>query len=236
MIRRVLRLLYPPKCIFCGEVVENDAFAVCKTCAERAPLNKRACKACGTPLDTVYGPLLCTDCVKRRRPFQKAYVPLIYKDSVRDAILKFKFGGRRASAVTMAAYMLLKMRELEAARPDVITFVPMHPIRLGMRGFNQAELLAKALGAMLGVPVLPLLRRTKYTKPQSKRRERDRIYAVQDVFALRKKAEPYGKRILLIDDVITTGATLAACAKVLKKRGAAVVEISAVAATSFVRR
>lgn len=236
MIRGILRLLYPPKCIFCGKVVENDRFAVCEVCKESVPFNRRACKVCGTPLDTVYGDLVCTDCAKRRQPFQGAYVPFIYKDNVRNAILRFKFGGRRASAVTMAAYMLLKMRELKASRPDVITFVPMHPVRLGTRGFNQAQLLAKALGEMLHVPVLSYLRRTKYTKPQSKRRERERQYAVQGVFALRKNADVGGKKILLIDDVITTGATLSACARVLKKGGAASVEISTVAATSFVRK
>lgn len=236
MIRSVLRLLFPPKCIFCGKVVDNDAFAVCEACMEDVPENERACRVCGVPLDTVYGPLLCTNCAGHRRPFRKAYVPFIYKDSVRKAILTFKFGGRRASAVTMAAYILLKMRALGAERPDIITFVPMHPFRLGMRGFNQSQLLASALGKMLGVSTEPLLKRTKYTKPQSKRKAQDRRRAVKDVYALRKNRDLKGKRILLIDDVITTGATLSACAALLKKGGAKSVEIGAVAATSFARK
>lgn len=233
MIRRALRLLYPPKCIFCGKIVENERFAVCDECNENAPYNTRACKICGTPLDTVYGDLICTYCVKRTRPFRKAYVPLIYKKSARDAILRFKFGGRRAAAVTMAAYMLLKMREMDAPRPEIITFVPMHFLRLGTRGFNQSALLAKALGNMLSVPVVPLLKRTKYNKPQSKRSANERRLAVRGVFALKKKAEICGKAILLIDDVITTGATLSECARVLKKGGAGSVEIGTVAATHF---
>ena len=233
MIRKLLRLVYPPKCIFCDTIVENDRFAVCSECMREMPENQRACAVCGTPLDTVYGPLLCTACAKRRRPFQRAYVPFVYKDAVRSSILGFKFGGKRARAVTFAAYILLKMRELEAKRPDVITFVPLHFIRLGKRGYNQSALLAKALGGMLGVPVLPLLRKKRHTPPQSKQRKRERQNALRDAFVFRKKADIRGKHILLIDDVITTGATLSACARVLRKNGAVRIEIATIAATPY---
>ncbi len=234
MMRRLLRLLYPPKCVFCGALTESEQFAVCQDCLPSIPHNKRACEKCGTPLDTVYGDLLCTDCRKKKPAFSRAYVPFIYKDAVRTAILRFKFAGRRAGARTFAAYMLMKMRELEAARPDVITFVPMHFIRLGMRGYNQAALLAQALGKMLGVPVEATLRKIKHTLPQSKRRGRDRLYAPRGVYALRGDAAVSGKRILLVDDVITTGATLNACTRLLKEAGAKNVEIATVATTSYV--
>ncbi len=236
MIRNFLRLIYPPKCIFCGTIVENDRFAVCAECTRTTPENKRACAVCGTPLDTIYGPLLCTTCAKKKRPFQRAYVPFVYKDAVRSSILGFKFGGKRARAVTFAAYMLLKMRAQGAERPDVITFVPLHFIRLGMRGYNQAALLAYALGDMLDVPALPLLRKKHHTPPQSKRSKRERQNALRDAFSFRKEADIRGKRILLIDDVITTGATLSACARILRQNGAKHIEIATIAATANVAK
>lgn len=233
MIKGILRLLFPPKCVFCKDLTENENFAVCQSCLRDIWYNQRACTICGTPLDTVYGDTICTYCRRHKRNFTKAYVPFVYKDQVRSAILQFKFGGRRASAVTFAAFILMKMRELEAQRPDMITYVPMHFLRLGKRGYNQAALLASALGKMLNVPVCATLRKKKNTIPQSKKKGRDRRYSLQDAFALRKNTELRGKRILLLDDVITTGTTLHRCAGVLRKAGALEVQVAAVAAPPF---
>lgn len=227
------RLLYPPKCIVCGALVENDRFSVCDTCLEALTYNKRACRICGSPLDTVYGELVCIGCRRRKRAFSRGYVPFVYKDAVREAVLRFKFKGKRGSCRTLAAFILMKMRELEAERPDLITYVPLHFIRLGTRGYNQAALLAEELGKMMNVPVRPTLRKIKHTLPQSKKKGRERLYALRDAFALRKNAEVSGKRILLMDDVVTTGTTLHTCARVLRTAGAAEIQIAAVAATPF---
>lgn len=235
-MRPLLRLLFPPKCVVCGRVTDNENFAVCEDCLPQIPLNRRACRICGAPLDTVYGDLVCTNCRKRKRAFSRAYVPFLYKDAARKAILRFKFGGRRGSARTLAAYILLKMRELEAPRPDVITFVPLHFIRLGTRGYNQAALLARALGKMLGVPVQPTLRKVRNTPPQSKMSGRYRWVMQHDVFALKRGAAVAGKNVLLVDDVVTTGATMHTCARHLQKAGAKTIEIAAAAATPFADR
>ncbi len=229
MMRHILRFFFPPKCIVCDAVVENDRFAVCADCLPKLPKNTRACERCGTPLDTVYGELLCTECRTKKRAFTRAFVPFIYKDTARKAILRFKFGGKRASAQTLAAFILLKAREMEARQPEVITFVPMHFIRRGMRGYNQAELLAKALGEMWNVPVEAMLRKKKHTPPQSKRSRRQRLVALRDAYAPLQKAEVRGKRVLLVDDVITTGSTMQACARILRAEGAREVQIAAVA-------
>ncbi len=233
MVRALLRLLFPPKCAFCDKVVENDRFSVCEECLAKIAYNKRACKVCGTPLDTVYGELLCTACRKKRRSFTKAYVPLIYKETVREGILGMKFRGKRARAVTFAAFILLKLREAGAERPDVITYVPMHFIRLGQRGYNQARLMALALGDMLHVPVIKTLRKIKHTLPQSKRSGRDRLYALEGAFKAYKPDAFRGKTILLVDDVITTGASMNTCAKVLRGAGAKEIQVAAAAATPF---
>lgn len=233
MLKRLLRLFFPPKCVLCGKVVENERFAVCEACLSKLTYNNRACRICGTPLDTVFGDLICTTCRQKRRSFTHAYVPFVYKDDVRDSILGMKFRGKRGRAITFASFIFLKMQKEEAPRPDLITYVPMHFIRLGRRGYNQAHLLAKALGEMLGIPVLATLRKTKHTTPQSKLRGKDRLRALHGVYVAKKDTDVTGKQILLIDDVITTGTTLHACARELKKAGAAEIRIATVAATAF---
>ena len=225
MIRFLLRLFFPPKCVFCEEVLENENFAVCPACISAISYNKRACTVCGTPLDTVYGERICPACRKKKRAFSKAYVPLLYKDEVRASILGFKFRGKRARA------MYMKIREAGAERPDAITFVPMHFIRLGTRGYNQAELLAKELGQIWSVPVVPMLRKTENSKPQSKRRAIDRKTAPFRMYAPKKDADTKGKRLLLVDDIVTTGTTMEACARILRRMGAKNIEIAAIAAT-----
>ncbi len=232
MKRFLLRLLYPPKCIFCEEVLENENFAVCRDCLAEISYNKRACRVCGTPLDTVYGEKLCPACRKKKRAFQKAYVPFIYKDAVRASILGFKFRGKRARAKTYAAFLLMKLKEEGAERPDVITFVPMHFIRRGKRGYNQAELLAKELGMLWSVPVEGTLRKTKHTRPQSRYRRKDRLTAPFKVYAEKNGVDIRGKKVLLVDDIITTGTTMQACARLLRKMGAKEIEIAAIAATA----
>ena len=233
MVKWLLRLLYPPKCVFCDKVMEHEHFAVCDACRENIPYNTRACKVCGTPLDTVYGDLLCPTCRKRRRGFKKVYAPFIYKGVVRQSILGFKFRGKKGRGATLAAFIFLKLKEENAPRPDVITFVPMHYIRLGMRGYNQSKLLARALGEIMNVPVVTTLRKTKHTLPQSKLSGQARIQNLQNVYKPVDPEQFRGKTILLIDDVITTGTSLERCARVLKKAGAGEVYGATVAATPF---
>ncbi len=233
MVRTLLRFLYPPKCVFCDTPIESERFSVCDACLKEISYNKRACKVCGTPLDTVYGDLLCLRCRAKRRSFTKAYVPLVYKDLVRTGILGMKYRGKQARAVTFAAFILLKLREMDAPRPDVITYVPMHFIRLGQRGYNQAKLIAEALGEMLHIPVLKTLRKIKNTMPQSKRNGRDRLYALEGAFVPYKPEGFRGKTVLLIDDVITTGTSINTCAKELRKAGAKEIQVAAAAATPF---
>ena len=232
MLRWLWRLIFPPKCIFCDKIVENDRFAVCENCLPNIAYNRgNRCKVCGMPLDVVYGDMLCANCRRMRHSFQKAYIPLVYKDKVRESILGFKFRGRRARAVTLAAFMLMAIREAAAPWPDCITYVPLHPFRLGTRGYNQSQLLAEALGGMMHVPVISALRKTKHTKPLSKQKRIDRKKAVKDVFALRKNADIQGKRVLLVDDIFTTGSTIETCSRLIKKGGAREIYVTTAAVT-----
>lgn len=233
MLKRMLRFFFPPKCMCCDTVMENERFAICEKCIPTLAHNTRACKVCGTPLDTVFGELICTTCREKRRSFTRAYVPFIYKDAVRVSIIGMKFRNKRARAITYASWILLKMREFEAPQPDVITYVPMHFIRYGRRGYNQSHLIAVSLGELLHVPVVATLRKTKHTVPQSKLHGKDRYRALNGLYVCKKDVNVAGKRILLVDDVITTGSTLHACARELKKEGAREIQVATVAATAF---
>lgn len=233
MVNGFLRWLYPPKCAFCGKIVENERFAVCDDCLAALPFNLRACSVCGTPLDTVYGDLLCLSCRKKRRRFKKVYVPLIYKEIVRDGIIGMKFRGKKGRSVTFAAFIFLKLKEENAPRPDLITYVPMHFIRLGQRGYNQAYLMAKALGEMMNVPVVKTLRKIKHTSPQSKLNGRARQENLEGAIKPHQAENFSGKTVLLIDDVTTTGTSLNVCAKELKAAGAKEIYAATVAATPF---
>lgn len=233
MVKGMLRLLYPPKCVFCDKVVENERFSVCDDCLSLVPYNHRACSVCGTPMDTVYGDLLCPACRKKRRKFKRVYVPFIYKDAVRDGILGLKFRGRKGRSTTFAAFIFLKLKEEKAPRPDLITYMPMHFIRLGKRGYNQAQLIAKALGEMMGVPTIKTLRKIKHTKPQSKLQGQARRHNLEGAIKPFEPENFIGKTVLLIDDVTTTGTSLETCAKELRYAGAKEVYAATVAATPF---
>lgn len=112
---------------------------------------------------------------------------------------------------------------------DLVTWVPIHPRKLKLRGYNQAELLAKALSFNLGLPCMDLLSKKKETKPQSKLNREERLKNILGVFEPKPSIMVFGKRILLVDDVITTGATASECARVLKKMGAEKVYVLALA-------
>ncbi len=221
MFRWLLRFLFPPKCVFCGHFVENDHFSVCKDCFLDIPYNHGyRCTRCDTPIDAIYGDGLCKTCKSHKRGFDKVYAPLLYKDTVRKSIIGFKFHGKIARSRTFASFIVMHMREASAPHPDIITYVPMHPKKEMRRGYNQAKLLAEDISATICVPVVSTLKKCKDTSPQSSRSRRERFLALRGVFAFSCETDIKGKCILLIDDILTTGATLDTCARILKKAGA----------------
>ena len=222
-------VLFPPKCIFCRKIVDNDQMSVCPDCTKKILYNTRKCSVCGKPLDTVYGDLKCPRCANTYRPFVRAFVPLLYKDGVRDAILKFKFSGKRAYYKTLATFIFLEIKK-SGYVPDYVTYVPIHFARKGKRGYNQSELLAREAANLLGVKCVDALKRVKNTKPLASLKPKEREEMLRDAFVFRKRAgiKPYSK-ILLVDDIITTGATMRGCAKILKNDFKCEVTIAAVA-------
>jgi ComF family protein len=226
--RGTLDLILPPRCLACGEQVA-DPQALCSSCWSKldfitAPL----CAACGLPFEHDAGPdALCAGCLARQPRYDRARAVFRYGEESRGMILSFKHADRTDAAIAFAAWMARAGREL-LQEADIIAPVPLHYRRLVWRRYNQAALLALRLGKAAGKPVMvDLLQRARATASQAGlgARERKRNLAGAIVANAAKATSIKGKRVLLIDDVLTTGATVGACARALRKAGAAGVDV-----------
>ena len=202
---KLLELLYPPKCPFCGRLLPEDgAEEICGEC--RAAL-----------------PWTGAGAVTRGSYFSACVSPLYYRDRARQGLLRFKFRRRSAAGKCFGRLMAACVREKLDYEIDLVTYVPISFLRFRKRGYSQSRLLAEELAAQLELPCLPLLRKRRHTRPLSDiRGEEKRRAAVSGAFALRRGAEERmeGKCVLLADDVVTSGATLGECSRVLLTGGA----------------
>jgi len=214
-------LFFPDSCRICGDPLRETArYPVCREClASPAPLSAEYfCSSCRTPFQNAY-PLdaegRCAICRSGLRGFDAAYCFGAYEGVLRDLIHQYKYGKVRTLAPVLGGLLAQALPRDEAF--DAIVPVPLHWRRRLQRGFNQAELLARALARRTGIPVSKALRRVRATPNQAGLSNSERRKNVTQAFRCRPVA---AKRILLIDDVLTTGSTAAACALALKRAGA----------------
>jgi ComF family protein len=186
------------------------------------------CQGCGYPFELMPAETpYCGACLQRRPVYDRARAAMAYDEGCRDLVLGFKHADRTEGAPAYAAWMARAAADL-LDETDVIVPVPLHRWRLLRRRYNQAALLANALGKRERVPVAPdALVRKRNTPSQGAMTTDGRWRNVRGVFALRPAARRHiaDRRVLLVDDVMTTGATLEACARTLKKAGAAGVDV-----------
>ena len=216
----VLDLIFPPRCCVC----QRPGALLCHACCQDFPhVPPPICQICGQPTEA---PGLCRVCRSKPLAIDGIRSAFLFEGSVRQAIHELKYRHRQSLAVTLAGLMADHWRS-EPLPADLVVAVPLHPARLRERGYNQAELLARALGGMIGLPVLSSgLRRVRHTRPQMSLDAADRRGNVQDAFSYRAPTRGdgntvRGRRVLVIDDVCTTGSTLEACSLALKGAGAA---------------
>lgn len=226
--RGLLDLVLPPRCLSCGEMV-GEAGVLCAACWSRLEfIAPPHCHACGIPFAHDTGEeALCAACLARPPKYQRARAVFRYGDDSRGMILSFKHADRTDAAVAFAAWMARAGAAL-LAEADVIAPVPLHYRRLVWRRYNQAALLALRLGKMAGKPAMvDLLKRPRATAAQAGlgARERRRNLAGAIIANPARADAIRGRRVLLIDDVLTTGATVDACARALRRAGAGGVDV-----------
>lgn len=227
-------LVLPPTCVLCG-APGLAGLDLCVGCAADLPENRVHCARCALPFDAAASAeVLCGACQRRPPPYDLCRAPLRYEGTVPALVAMAKFRGRLNALRVLGRILGESLEECSGQgfeeRPEVLLPVPLHRGRLRERGYNQAHELAREVGRMLGVPVSSrLLERRIATPPQAGLDERARRRNVRGAFGLR--GELRFQRVAIIDDVVTTGSTVAELARVLRAAGAGRVEVWAVART-----
>jgi len=209
MLSKLFRLLYPPKCFLCNRILKDGQEEVCPDCAKSqgeipAPRNK------------------LTHVTKWTALWR-------YQGDVRDSILRFKFGNRQHYGAIYGRLLAAKLQK-EDFSCDLLTCVPISSFRKWKRGYDQVLIIGEAMAHEMGIPLVQTLHKHRHTRPQSKlRTAAERRANILGSYSPINIHEFQGKKVLLIDDVITTGATVSECSRILLTHGARSVSCAAVA-------
>ena len=245
-VTALLDLVFPPFCPVCQQRLgEGRRDPLCGDCWEGfARIVPPQCLVCGVPFGGLPSghvaapgpasnviPRRCGSCQRRSPPFHYARAAVRYEDIAREAVHALKFGGRRALATPLGDLLAeIAPHELPEGPPHLVIPVPLHRRRERDRGFNQALLLAGRLGVAWGIPVRSdVLVRTVPTPPQTELSATARRANVRGAFALRRPEVVSGRHVVLVDDILTTGSTVSACARCLRDAGAKTIGVLTVA-------
>lgn len=209
MLQTLLHLIYPPKCPFCQKLSPSAEPALCPQCRKTLPWIEGVFRGTG---------------------FSRGVYTLQYKDTVRESLLRYKFSGRSAYERVYGELLAESVAERLAGAFDLVSYVPVSRRTLRSRGYDQAKLLAQSVARIYGVKVVTTLRKIRSNRKQSGLSDaKARRENVRGVYEAVDPAQFAGKRVLLIDDIVTTGATLSSAAQTLQAAGAADVVCAALA-------
>jgi len=224
VLDQLRHFILPLRCLLCGDAGAHG-LDLCAACAAELPRNRACCARCALPLPAPAA--LCGQCQRRPPPWQAAWAPFRYGWPLDRLESRFKFGADLAAGRVLAT--LWQREPRPPSLPPALLVVPLHRQRLRQRGYNQALELARPLARALGVPLhVDALRRVRPTGAQTERDAADRRRNVRGAFAVRE-GTALPAHVALLDDVMTTGATLAEAARVLRRAGVRRVEVWALA-------
>lgn len=228
-----LGLFFPNVCQLCGEGRAAKAGGyVCEACAATVRwVEPPFCSRCGRPaLGAVTTEYQCAHCAEGAFAFSSARAAAFVEPLVLEVIHRYKYNRALYFEPFLARLLSSRVGAQRDPKWDLIAPVPLHPVKLREREFNQAERLARRLGEHLGLPVrTDLVRRVVATPSQTRLSRKERAENMRNAFAPRRENALHGERVLLIDDILTTGATTSACARALLDAGAGDVAVWAVA-------
>lgn len=207
----IVQMLFPPKCVLCGTLLKKEELDLCRQCRVEAPWHPNR---------------------KTKLQFLDSFAAVwYYEGNVRQSLLRYKFRNARSFAGAYGRLLAMKLQEESPAGFDCLTWIPVSRLRRFRRGYDQVELLAKAVGRELGMTPVPLLIKVRHNRPQSGiHGAAERRANVLGVYRVTDPERLAGKRILLLDDILTTGATAGEAGRVLLTAGAKEVHCAVVAA------
>lgn len=225
MLESLLDILYPRRCPVCSEIVDVRGELSCGGCRKKLLLiEEPKCRRCGKPLEQD-NKEYCYDCEKKSRNFTRGLALWLYNKEMKKSMSDFKNHGRREYADFYVQELIKKYQdEIRDIAPDALVPIPIHKNKQFERGYNQADILAKGLGGKLEIPVLSdLLIRKKDTLPQKQLNDKERMRNLAEAFDFsHTERSGFSKKlnkVLLVDDIYTTGSTIEACARILKNNG-----------------
>ncbi|BCN29643.1 ComF family protein [Anaeromicropila herbilytica] len=221
MIKKIIDMVYPRRCPICGGIITPKSEKVCPLCKEQLNYIKEPrCKKCSKPLINEVQEY-CYDCENKRFHFVRGYALWVYDNHMRKSIASFKYHNKREYADFYIEELLKGYsEEILKIAPDALIPVPVHKSRQNLRGYNQAEIIAKGIGKKLSIPILDkTLIRVKKTLPQKGLNDKERLDNLSHAFRFLDQEQMDKNleldKVILVDDIYTTGSTIEACTNIL---------------------
>lgn len=231
LFKNFINFLLPPRCLLCGKVICTDD-SLCLTCFEKINFITRPyCTHCGKPLNTPFdADFDCVECLQKKFPFRLCRSAIEYDENSKKLILDFKFFDHIQNKNLLARWLFMAGKDIFDKGIDIIVPIPLHYKRLLKRKYNQSAVLCAELAKLSHIPTdYKTLKKVKQTIPQVQCSQEQRLVNVRNAFQIVNPTRIKGKRVLLIDDVFTTGSTMRECANTLLKAGAQSVDVLTVA-------
>jgi len=225
LLQVILDMLYPVRCPICGGIVVPKDRKICVSCEEKLHfISEPRCKKCSKPVEQEQKEY-CSDCERKNYHFEYGFSVWVYDAAMKKSISDFKYRHKKEYAKYFVQQVVGRYgNKIVQLAPDALVPVPIHKSKYRERGYNQAEILAKGIGRELSIPVLPdLLIRNKKTLPQKQLSDKERLQNLKEAFEFNKvymdNCHRKLNKILLVDDIYTTGSTIEACTNVLRQNG-----------------